>query len=60
MKYLIVAAALLLGISAAHADEAQVKLKDGPGKDKVMNNCVTCHSADYVQMNSPFMDRKAW
>jgi mono/diheme cytochrome c family protein len=44
----------------ASADESYVRLKEGPGKDKVLANCVVCHSADYVQMNSPFLDRKGW
>ena len=61
MKRLAVAAAVALGIgAAAHADESQIKLKDGPGRDKVLNNCTVCHSPDYVQMNSPFLDAKGW
>lgn len=60
MKYFAVAAALALGFSAAHADESQIKLKDGPGKDQVVSNCTVCHSPDYIQMNSPFLDRKGW
>jgi sulfite dehydrogenase (cytochrome) subunit B len=44
----------------AHANESQFKLKDGPGKDKTAANCVACHSLDYIQMNSPFPDRKLW
>ena len=44
----------------AYADEGKVQLKDGPGKDKVAINCAVCHSVDYIQMNSPFLDRKGW
>jgi hypothetical protein len=44
----------------AIADESQIKLKEGPGKDRVMANCIACHSVDYIQMNSPFLDRKGW
>ena len=53
---------LLLLFSAvdAGADEGQIQLKEGPGKDRVMANCVACHSTDYIQMNSPFLDRKGW
>jgi len=47
-------------VGSARADERAVQLKDGPGKAKVMDNCVLCHSADYIQMNSPFLDRKGW
>jgi len=50
----------LLLASAALADEGQVKLKDGPGKDLVVGSCVMCHSLDYIPMNSVFLDRKGW
>ena len=46
--------------SATQADEGQVKLKEGPGKDVVLGNCVMCHSLDYIPMNSVFLDRKGW
>jgi mono/diheme cytochrome c family protein len=50
----------LLASSAALADEGEIKLKDGPGKDLVQANCATCHSLDYIPMNSVFLDRKGW
>lgn len=58
MKTLALSTILLA--AAALADEGQVKLKDGPGKDLVVANCALCHSLDYVTMNSPFLDRKGW
>ena len=58
MRYSILFA-LLLSV-AALADESQVQLKAGPGRDLVIANCVACHSLDYIQMNSPFPDRKLW
>lgn len=42
------------------AQEEKIKLKDGPGKNLVENNCAICHSLDYPIMNSPFLDRKGW
>jgi mono/diheme cytochrome c family protein len=45
---------------AANADETAITLKDVPGRDAVTNNCAACHSLDYIQMNSPFPDRKLW
>ena len=54
---------LLLGLAAtgtARADEAQVALKEGPGRDVVAANCSMCHSLDYIPMNSVFLDRKGW
>jgi mono/diheme cytochrome c family protein len=56
---MLVASALLLA-SAAVADESQVKLKEGEGKDLVVASCAICHSLDYVPMNSRFLDRKGW
>ena len=46
--------------AAAHAGEEKVKLKDGPGLDKVRQNCIACHSLDYIPLNSPFLDEKGW
>ncbi len=42
------------------ADEGAVRLRDGAGRQVVEANCVMCHSLDYIQMNSPFLDRKGW
>ncbi len=50
----------VLAASVAAAAEGPVRLKDGPGKEVVEANCATCHSLDYIPMNSPFLDRKAW
>jgi len=44
----------------AWADESQIQLKPGPGRDQVMGYCVMCHSLDYIQANSPFMTRQVW
>ncbi|MEO8567396.1 MAG: cytochrome c [Betaproteobacteria bacterium] len=52
------AAALVAGI--VFAQERRLELKDGPGRDKVEANCASCHSLDYIQGNSPFMNRAVW
>jgi sulfite dehydrogenase (cytochrome) subunit B len=57
LAFAIVAAALAL---PAFADEASVALTKAPGLDKVASNCGTCHSLDYIQMNSPFMNAATW
>ena len=44
----------------AFADEGQVMLKAGEGRELVAGNCSMCHSLDYIQMNSPLFDRKGW
>ena len=54
--------ALLLALFASPlmAEEGTVRLRDGEGRQLVEANCVMCHSLDYIQMNSPFLDRKGW
>lgn len=57
-----VAAALFLAlvlVDAAAAQESEVMLKEGPGKDKVLQ-CAGCHSLDYIPMNSPFLNKTGW
>jgi hypothetical protein len=44
----------------AAAIEKQVGLKQAPGLDKVEANCAACHSLDYVQMNSKFLNAAGW
>jgi hypothetical protein len=51
---------LLLALGGAvGAQESKVQLKEGPGRDKAMQ-CVACHSLDYIQMNSRFLDKAGW
>jgi sulfite dehydrogenase (cytochrome) subunit B len=51
-------AAMLSGL--AFADEQPIDLKKAPGLDVVEGNCAACHSLDYVQMNSPFLNAAGW
>jgi len=46
--------------SPAAANEKPVELKKAPGLDKVETNCASCHSLDYIQMNSPFPSAAVW
>ena len=55
-----IVALLLLAAAPALAQESQLRLRDGPGRQLVEANCVMCHSLDYIPMNSPFLDRKGW
>jgi len=53
---------LLIGLllaGPALAQEEKVVLKDAPGRDKAMQ-CLACHSLDYIQMNSRFLDKTGW
>jgi hypothetical protein len=60
MRSAIVFLGLTLACSAVWADESSIHLKDGPGMDLVASKCAVCHSTDYIQMNSVFLDRKGW
>ena len=60
MQRVLLATLGLAAALAAHADESQVVLKEGPGRDVVAANCSMCHSLDYIPMNSVFLDRKGW
>jgi mono/diheme cytochrome c family protein len=48
------------GLGAARADETDIVLKEAAGHNAVLNNCGACHSLDYIQMNSPFLDKTGW
>ena len=54
----VVALALVAGIVAAQ--ERRLELKDAPGRAQLEANCASCHSLDYVVMNSAFLDRAGW
>lgn len=60
MRRLAFAALLALVAVPAVADEPVIDLKPGPGLDKVQGNCGACHSLDYIQMNSPFLNGAGW
>jgi mono/diheme cytochrome c family protein len=44
----------------ALAGEEPVQLKKAAGIDKVETNCAVCHSLDYIEMNSPFLNAAGW
>jgi mono/diheme cytochrome c family protein len=63
MKILSVAAAIIVALLTpvgARAEEKPIILKDTPGRAVVETNCGSCHSLDYIAMNSPFLDAKQW
>jgi mono/diheme cytochrome c family protein len=51
---------LIMHVCYAHANEDQIELKPGIGRDAVMANCVMCHSLDMIQINSTFMKKDKW
>jgi hypothetical protein len=56
------AAALLLTLVAlsTQGGEQSIKLAGGTQATLVQLRCSTCHSLDYIVMNSPFLTRNAW
>jgi mono/diheme cytochrome c family protein len=57
--FVLAVLAVLVALPAA-ADEQQIALKQAPGLDKVQGNCGVCHSLDYIQMNSVFLNATGW
>ena len=53
-KIVLALACCLVG-GGALAQESKVQLKDAPGRDKAMQ-CIACHSVDYIEMNSRFLE----
>jgi len=60
MQKFVIALVVALIASPALADEQVIKLKQGPGLDKVEANCAACHSLAYIPMNSPFLNAAGW
>jgi mono/diheme cytochrome c family protein len=57
VRYLLIA--VLLSTVPALAQE-QVTLKPGPGLDVVTTTCSTCHTLNYIRMNSVFLTPDEW
>jgi sulfite dehydrogenase (cytochrome) subunit B len=49
----------LLATQPAWAD-GSVPLKPGPGQDLTARTCNTCHTSNYIVMNSPFLTATQW
>jgi sulfite dehydrogenase (cytochrome) subunit B len=62
MKAIILPSTFILAVAfgVSVAQERRLDLKDAPGRAQVEANCGSCHSLDYVVMNSPFLDRNGW
>jgi sulfite dehydrogenase (cytochrome) subunit B len=62
-KTLTAALAVAIAVAAAGvalAQERRINFKEGPGLTQFQANCNSCHSLDYIVMNSPFLDRAGW
>ena len=52
--------AVVLAATIVAAGEEKVRLKEGSGLELVRKDCISCHSLDYIPLNSPFLDAKGW
>ena len=59
MRAIVIGVMVVLTLGRAEAQE-RVRLTPGPGVEKVEANCAACHSLDYIQMNSPFLNPTQW
>jgi mono/diheme cytochrome c family protein len=57
---MLAVASLVLLAGSAFADEQAIKLKPGPGLDKVEGNCAACHTLAYIPMNSVYLNHAGW
>jgi mono/diheme cytochrome c family protein len=62
MKMSRIACTLAVALAAAPAlaEEQPVELKSAPGAELVSQTCGSCHSLDYIRMNSPFLSSDIW
>jgi mono/diheme cytochrome c family protein len=58
MRTLVLGAMLLAG--PAMAQQAPGWMKPGPGQEEVAASCATCHTLDYIRMNSVFLTPDQW
>jgi hypothetical protein len=59
-SHAILALAACIACAGAAADEARIRMKDGPELTTLVANCSGCHSLDYIQMNSRWVKRPGW
>jgi len=60
MRPIVVVILTALTAVSAAATEKSVSIKQATGLDKVEANCGSCHSLDYLVMNSPFLSSTGW
>jgi len=50
----------LASVAAVAADESRIVLKEAPDAALTLARCSVCHSVDYIQMDSPFLNKAGW
>lgn len=66
-RTVLLAITLAAGLASATAAPVNYKIPDevaafkpGPNLEVVQGNCGACHSADYIRMQPPMKDKKAF
>jgi sulfite dehydrogenase (cytochrome) subunit B len=60
MRALVISLLLFAGVTVSTPEEQPVNLRAAPGVEQVEGNCGACHSLDYIEMNSPFLNAAGW
>ena len=60
IRSLMVASLLAIAVPALAQQAEKVPLKPGAALDTVQTTCSTCHSLNYIRMNSVFLSADAW
>lgn len=66
LKFLVLAIAVLMSGGASSAPlkytlpEETAEFRAGEGREVAQNNCLACHSADYVNTQPPQRDAAFW
>ena len=60
MRATILLALAALVSTPALAEEKPIELIRAPGVEAVETNCNSCHSKDYIVMNSHFLSPEKW
>ena len=59
-KCIISAVVALAAAATVVADESGIALKEDPDAALTLARCSVCHSADYIPMNSVFLNKAGW
>ena len=60
MRAMIVLAVATFASTPTLAEEKEIELIQAPGVETVEANCNSCHSKDYIEMNSHFLTPEKW
>ncbi len=58
--WIISVAVCLVCVATYAADESDITLKQAPDAALTLARCSVCHSADYILMDSVFLNKAGW